>query len=146
MSGSVQNLLCITATPSPADCHDLFVASRDGKMTDVRRILSTGNVNINCRFGRYSRTPVMWAAYGGHREVLELLLKNCADVSMVDSTGSNLLFWACQGGHVETVKFILSLNVVDINARNKAGWKAVGRARHQGHQRVVDLMMSRGPH
>ncbi|XP_048251505.1 ankyrin repeat domain-containing protein 29-like [Haliotis rufescens] len=143
MSGSEQSLLFVTATLSPAGCQDLYVASRDGQMTDVKRILSTGKISINCRFGRYSKTPVMWAAYGGHKEVLELLVKKGADVSMVGSGGSNLLFWACQGGHMETVKFILPLNVVDINARTKGGWRAVGWARRQGHQRNLSSSSSR---
>ncbi|XP_048251511.1 ankyrin repeat domain-containing protein 2-like [Haliotis rufescens] len=131
-------------TPSPANCHDLYVASRDGKMMDVKRILSSGNVNINCRAGRYCKTPVMWAAYGGHREVLELLINFGADLSVFDSGHSNLLFWACLGGHVKTVEFILSLGAVDINALNINGWTAVDWAKRLGHQRVVDLMLSWG--
>lgn len=97
----IQSLLCGTATPSQADWHDLYVACRDWKMTDVMRIQSTGDVNIKCRSGRYSKTPVVWAAYGWHREVLELLVNKGAAVSMVDSGGSNLSFWACLGGHVD---------------------------------------------
>ncbi|XP_046564400.1 aminopeptidase N-like [Haliotis rubra] len=39
----------------------------------------------------------------------------------MDRRGRNVLHWACLGGDLEIVKLILSLNVVDINARGNSG-------------------------
>ncbi|XP_071078471.1 cyclin-dependent kinase 4 inhibitor C-like [Haliotis cracherodii] len=86
----------------------------------------------------------MEAARGGHRDVVELLVSEGADVSLVDVVGDNILHWACMGGDVETVKFVLSLHVVDIDARNKWGQTAADWARIWGHQQVVELLKSRG--
>ncbi|XP_048257865.1 uncharacterized protein LOC125383552 [Haliotis rufescens] len=108
----------VGATSSPADCDDLFEASYARNLEEVRRLLSRG-VEVNCRIR--SMTPVMGAALLGHRDVVELLVSKRAYVYLVDGDGNNILHLACRGGDVETVKFLLSLNVVDIDARNKDG-------------------------
>ncbi|XP_067654194.1 uncharacterized protein [Haliotis asinina] len=133
------------ATPSPAASRDLYYASSRGDLETVKRILAQGDVDINYR-GRYSRTPVMRAARRGRRDVVEFLVGRGADVSLVDRDGDNVLHWACIGGDLETVKLILSMNVVDINARNNYGKTAADYARDRRHQRVLDLLVSRGAH
>ncbi|XP_046347096.2 palmitoyltransferase AKR1-like isoform X2 [Haliotis rufescens] len=134
------------ATPSPADCGDLYDASKAGNLEEVKRILSQG-VDVDCRRGGWlflrSRTPVMRAAYRGQRDVVELLVSEGADVSLVDGDGDNILHFACMGGNMETVKFVLSLHVVDIDARNNWGQTAAYMARDGGHTRVLDLLVSR---
>ncbi|XP_067653280.1 cyclin-dependent kinase 4 inhibitor C-like [Haliotis asinina] len=131
-------------TPSPATGRDLFYASRSGDLERVRRILAGGHVNINYRM--YSWTSVMKAIVSGHRDVVELLVGRGADVSLVDRRGNNVLHLACENGHLETVKLILSLGVLDVNARNNAGKTAADLARYMGRQRVLDLLVSHGAH
>ncbi|XP_046566072.1 histone-lysine N-methyltransferase EHMT2-like [Haliotis rubra] len=125
---------------------DLYSASRDGDLERVKRILVAGNVDINTRGGWSSTTPVMEAALRGHRDVVAFLVGRGADVSLVDRDGDNILHLACIDGDWETVKLILSLNVVDINARNNNGWTAAFWARRGRRQRVLDLLVSRGAH
>ncbi|XP_067654094.1 ankyrin repeat and protein kinase domain-containing protein 1-like [Haliotis asinina] len=132
------------ATPSPAAGRRLYYASKDGDLERVKRILSAGHVDINYRGGWYSRTPVMAAAREGHRDVVEFLVGRGADVSLVDRWGDNILHLACVGGDVETVKLILDLDVVDVNARDNYGRTAADIARGNRHQRVLDLLVSRG--
>ncbi|XP_046543577.1 uncharacterized protein LOC124253782 isoform X8 [Haliotis rubra] len=130
------------ATPSQAD-HDLYYASSDGDLEAVERILSAGHVDINNR-GEWSRTPVMAAAWRGHRDVVEILVSRGADVSLVDDSGYNVLHYACVGGDRETVEFVLSLDGVDINSRGGGSWKPVMWAAREGHRYVVELLVSRG--
>ncbi|XP_067653378.1 ankyrin repeat domain-containing protein 29-like [Haliotis asinina] len=136
------------ATLSPAKGHGLYNASRDGDLERVKRILAAGHVDINYRGkGRWhNSTPVMMAAWKGHRDVVEFLVGRGADVSLVNSYGNNVLHWACVSGDLETVKLILSLDGVDVNARANNRLTAVDYARRWGHQRVLDLLVSRGAH
>ncbi|XP_071116426.1 ankyrin repeat and KH domain-containing protein mask-like [Haliotis cracherodii] len=130
------------ATPSRADYY-LFYASGDGDLEEVKRLLTTPGVDINSR-GEWSRTPVIEAAYWGHREVVELLVSEGADVSLVDVDGDNILHYACRGGDVETVKYVLSLHVVDINSRGDGSRTPVMEAAEWGHREVVELLVSEG--
>ncbi|XP_046558936.1 golgin candidate 4-like isoform X2 [Haliotis rubra] len=123
--------------------HILHLACVEGDVGTVELILSLDGVDVNCRGGRWSRTPVMWAAEEGHREVVELLLSRGADVSLVDDLGNNILHWACMGDDVGTVRLILSLDVVDVNARNNGGQTAADMARDWGRHQLVDLLVSR---
>ncbi|XP_046584478.1 ankyrin repeat and KH domain-containing protein mask-like isoform X3 [Haliotis rubra] len=132
------------ATPSPAARRDLYSACGAGDLETVKLILAAGHVDINTR-GKYSRTPVMEAALRGHSDVVEFLVGRGADVSLVSSSGDNVLHWACYGGHLETVKLIVSRNLVDINARGKYG-TAADVARLWRHQRVAEFLVSRGGH
>ncbi|XP_067653026.1 uncharacterized protein [Haliotis asinina] len=133
------------ATPSPAAGRDLYYASEDGDLERVKRILAAGHIDINYK-GHYSMTPVMAAARRGHRDVVEFLVDRGADVSLVKRDGNTVLHYACMSGDVETVKMILDLDVVDVNARNYGGYTAADIARVYRHQRVVDFLVSRGAH
>ncbi|XP_046567712.1 uncharacterized protein LOC124276096 [Haliotis rubra] len=64
----------LQATPSPAAGRRLYSASEDGDLETVKRILAAGQVDINTRGGYWSKTPVMAAALGGHRDVVEFLV------------------------------------------------------------------------
>ncbi|XP_067668024.1 uncharacterized protein [Haliotis asinina] len=136
------------ATPTPASrdartVTDLRNACFEGKLVEVKRILDTGRTDVNSRVGG-GMTPVMWAARGGHRDVVELLVSRGADVSLVDVYCNNILHVACVGGDRETVVFVLSLDGVDVNARNSDGQTATDVARDWGHRQLSDLLVSRG--
>ncbi|XP_067653398.1 putative ankyrin repeat protein RBE_0220 [Haliotis asinina] len=134
------------ATPSQAD-RDLYDASGDGDLESVKRILAAGHVDINYRGGWEGWAPVMLAAWKGHVDIVDSLVGRGADVSLVDSSGNNILNLACMNGRLEIVKLILSLNLVDINARNKkTGMTAVDVARLNKHQQILDLLVSCGAH
>ncbi|XP_046556528.1 spindle pole body component 110-like [Haliotis rubra] len=121
----------------------LHLACQGGDYGTVKVILSLNLMDINCRGGG-SRTPLMEAARRGHGDVVELLVMEGADVSLVDDAGNNILHVACGGGDVGVVEFVLSLNVVDINSRNDHRQTAAGVARDEGHRQVVDVLVSHG--
>ncbi|XP_067668022.1 uncharacterized protein [Haliotis asinina] len=135
-----------TPTPSRRDARadaDLRDACLEGKLVEVKRILDTGRADVNSRDGG-GWTPVMAAAFGRHRDVVELLVSRGADVSLVDDGGNNILHYACKGGDMKTVEFVLSLDAVDVNARNNFGQTAADVARDWGHRQLSDFLVSRG--
>ncbi|XP_067668012.1 serine/threonine-protein phosphatase 6 regulatory ankyrin repeat subunit B-like [Haliotis asinina] len=121
----------------------LHYACVGGDRTTVEFVLSLDAVDVNSR-GGVGRTPVMAAALGGHRDVVELLVSRGADVSLVDHDGDNILHVACEGGDRTTVEFVLSLDAVDVNSRDGGGWTPVMAAARGGHRDVVELLVSRG--
>ncbi|XP_046337771.2 ankyrin repeat domain-containing protein 17-like [Haliotis rufescens] len=130
---------CVTA---PSFC-DLHSATRTRDLSRVKLILCQGRADINCREW-VGRTLVMLAAGKGHRELVELLVRKGANVSLVDRFDNNILHYACLGGHVEVVKYVLSQDMVSINSR---GWKKMTpamTAAERGHKEVVELLVNEG--
>ncbi|XP_067659820.1 histone-lysine N-methyltransferase EHMT2-like [Haliotis asinina] len=121
----------------------LHWASEGGGRETVEFVLSLDGVDVNSRGGG-GWTPVMRAARGGHRDVVELLVSRGADVSLVDDDGDNILHLACYEGDGTTVEFVLSLDAVDVNARNSDGQTAADVASVRGHRQLSDLLVSRG--
>ncbi|XP_067653123.1 fibronectin type 3 and ankyrin repeat domains protein 1-like [Haliotis asinina] len=121
----------------------LHLACRGGDLETVKLILSLDLVDINSR-GRNSRTPVLEAAWTGHRDVVEFLVGRGADVPLVDKWGDNVLHLACRGGDLETVKLIMSKNVVDINSRGEKCRTPVMLAARNGGRDVVEFLVGRG--
>ncbi|XP_067659848.1 fibronectin type 3 and ankyrin repeat domains protein 1-like [Haliotis asinina] len=121
----------------------LHWACMGGDRKTVEFVLSLDGVDVNSR-DVVGWTPVMSAAGGGHRDVVELLVSRGADVSLVDGGGNNILHYACGRGDRKTVKFVLSLDGVDVNARNNDGQTAADVARGREHRQLSDLLVSRG--
>ncbi|XP_046550760.1 ankyrin repeat domain-containing protein 17-like [Haliotis rubra] len=131
--------VCVEAPPL---C-DLHTASKTGDLSRVKFLLSQGQGNIDCNEW-IGRTPVMWAAGGGHTEVVELLVGKGAKLSLVDSFGFNILHSACHGGELEAVKYVLSQTMLDINGRVQCRRTAVMLAAESGHKDVVELLVDTG--
>ena len=60
-------------------------------------------------------TALHWAADMGHLEVVELLIKEKADLKAVDSNGLTALLWAAARGQVDCAKALIAAKI-DVNA------------------------------
>lgn len=66
---------------------------------------------------------IHWAADSGHINIIELLLKNGADINLRDSDGQTAVHYAASCGHLECVKYLLAKGAIkDVldNEGNKA--------------------------
>ncbi|XP_067661803.1 ankyrin repeat domain-containing protein 50-like [Haliotis asinina] len=123
----------------------LHYACRGGNVEMVKYVLSQKMVNINSR-GFQEMSPLMRAALMGHTDVIKLLVSKGADVTQLDGGGDNILHYACRGGNVEVVKYVLSLNMVNINSRGFQTMTPILGAALKGHKDVVELLVNTGKH
>ncbi|XP_067653167.1 putative ankyrin repeat protein RF_0381 [Haliotis asinina] len=121
----------------------LHFASRAGHVDVVKYVLSLPVVDINSR-GWKDMTSAMMAAENGHKDVVELLFRNLANMSLKGLYGNTILHYASRAGHVDVVQYILSLSVVDINSRGRKDMTPVMMAVGKGHQEVVKLLVGQG--
>ncbi|XP_071109961.1 ankyrin repeat domain-containing protein 50-like [Haliotis cracherodii] len=121
----------------------LHVACLGGSCEVVKYIVSRKIIDINSR-GQYGRTPVMIAAEKGHREVLDLLMKEGGDLTQLDDDGENILHVACMLDHVEMVKYVMSLHIVDINSRGSFGRTPLMTAASGGHRDLFEKLVENG--
>ncbi|XP_046545773.1 uncharacterized protein LOC124255873 [Haliotis rubra] len=121
----------------------LHSACNGGHMDIVRCILLKRLVDINSQ-DIYGRTAVMMAATRGYRDVFDLLVRDGADLSLVDDAGNTVLHAASLGGQTGLVENVLSHITADINTRNKSGETAAMVSKENDKLSVYDLLVSRG--
>ncbi|XP_067667462.1 ankyrin repeat domain-containing protein 50-like [Haliotis asinina] len=121
----------------------LHVAILGGHTRMVKHVLAQRHVNINSR-GMNGKTPLIFAAFKGHKDVFDSILDEGGDPSLVDKKGDNILHWVCRGGHVEMVKYVISQNFTDINSRGHYGMTPIMVVAFKGNRRVFDLVLSKG--
>ncbi|XP_067660126.1 putative ankyrin repeat protein RF_0381 [Haliotis asinina] len=114
-----------------------------GDLARVKYILSDNRSNINSR-GENNVTPVLHAAMNGHREVFDLLVREGANLSLLDDTGLNILHSASIGGNVEIVKYVLTQNIMGINSRQKYGFTPAMNAALYKRKEAFDLLVKAG--
>ena len=80
----------------------------------VKLLLETGKVGVDSKDDN-SRTPLSWAATGGHDTVVKLLLRaEGVDADSKDKDNRTPLSLAAKSGH-EAVKLLLETGKVDVN-------------------------------
>ncbi|XP_046544209.1 histone-lysine N-methyltransferase EHMT1-like [Haliotis rubra] len=116
-------LVCMGANVSQVDddaYNALHWGCQSGHLDVVKYLLSLCSLDINSR-GQGGETPLMKAAFRGHRVVFEFLVRKGANVSQADDDGNNVLHYSSLGGHLEIVKHVIRENMVNLKDRNKDG-------------------------
>jgi ankyrin repeat protein len=118
----------------------LIAAATKGDLVEVKRLLKEGaeTDGPNAK-NSYGWTALILASMNGHKEIVELLLKNGADIEAKDSDGRTALMWASTYGHSAIVELLLK-NGADIEAKDSHGWTALIWASARGHKEIVELL------
>jgi len=105
-------------------------------------LLINKKANLNIIAGR--RSLLHAAAYGGLKDIVELLINNGEKVLVVDGSGSTPLHMAAKGKRgKETVEYLISKGA-DVNVANDSGKTPLGEASWYGNQEVVEVLIANG--
>jgi len=129
-------------SPLTPDEIALFKAAALGELADAQRLVAEGvAVDVVESEGR---TPLMVAAFDGHRHVVSFLLVEGADVDHRDGNGRTALMYASSGPFVETVELLLDAGA-EVDAQGLLeGFTALMTAAAEGQLDVVQLLLDRG--
>ena len=91
------------------------------------------------------RTPLSYAASGGHEDVVRLLLLVGADALRADQSGSTALMYASASGHTKVMQLILEhvASANHINATTPGGDTALIRAAINGKKEAFSFLVDR---
>ena len=124
---------------------DIHNASQLGKVKIVKQHLNAGK-DVNAR-GVWKRTPLHYAADEGHRPVVELLIKNGANVNLkddeTDARGETPLHLAAAKGHVPVVELLIK-NGANVNAKDESGRTTLHWVSIEGHKEAAKLLIANG--
>jgi ankyrin repeat protein len=88
-------------------------------------------------------TPLLLAAFYGHKEVSKLLLDHSkVDISATHNNSTHVLIIAAIKGHNELIKLLLADKRIDINAPCVDGHTALFMAAQNGHLTTVQLLLN----
>jgi len=77
-------------------------------------LLEREEVNPDQADSKYGRTPILWAAMGGHEGIVKMLLERKeVNPHHADNSGRTATLWAAGGGHGWIVKMLLELEKVN---------------------------------
>ena len=136
---------------------NLYEAAESGDIEAVKQHLAAGaDVNAIDRRGwtplhqadvRKKRsggwTPLHYAAYGGHKEIAELLIDNNADVSAKDQHRTTPLHYVVAGGHKKAAELLIGKGA-DVNTKDAAGMTPLDFANIYNHPETADLLRKHG--
>ena len=101
--------------------------------------LISGDFVLDSRDDR-GRTPLSYAAEGGHEAIVRLLLSREVDVNSQDDRGRTPLSYAAEEGHKAIVKLLLSRDDVAVDSQDQFGRTPLVRAKELGCGAVVRLL------
>ena len=129
----------------------LWLASQDGKAEEVRRLLSSGLLDVNCvpekhmnyaKWPHKTKTPLCVAASRGCKEVVKVLLTKGADTEKADKHAYTPLLCAVSKGHKDVVELLLE-GGADPNKPTDLGYTPLHWAAMRRRD-VVELLLDRG--
>lgn len=133
------NIPTFVGTPD-AGKRALYEAVRENDVRTAKILLESGVVGLNDTYGELKESLPSIAAWRGNVEMLQLLIKHGADISLVDVSSRDALAGAVAIGSVDAVRVLLEA-VADPNRRLPDGHSAVTRAAIHGRVEVLSLLL-----
>nr|HNI26080.1 ankyrin repeat domain-containing protein [Leptospiraceae bacterium] len=135
-------LLLFIAPIHSESISDLFNAVREGSLEKVKNVAGRG-ADLNS-VDSAGWTPVLYAASGNHRDILEFLIQNGADPEY-QSEGKKItaLMISSEKGYLDTAEVLVSVSskyLTDSEGKNALHYAAAG-----GHTDILSLILQ-GPY
>ncbi|PAA66278.1 hypothetical protein BOX15_Mlig016846g2 [Macrostomum lignano] len=122
----------------------LHMAASKGHREIVRILIESGKASVEVT-DKFGMSPLMWATYFGHTEVVNLLLDRSANIRRRNKLGMHVVHIAAEQNHCELVKiFINKTKKTLLNDTEKNGMTAVMIAAAKGNGEVVQSLISLG--
>ena len=146
-------ILLAAIIPSLAGCASgrsappLHLAASMGDVVGAESLIAAGedvNTISDVSGNTYSRTALMVASREGHRDIVELLLANGANLHTEWFSDQTALGFASEEGHVEIVRLLLSNGAATPPEGQRGGETAVVLAAQEGHREIVELLLDNG--
>lgn len=113
---------------------------KKGNVAEVKRLITSGKIDINKMADISGPTPLMWASSYGQLEVVKILIENGADVNMKDGANWTALTCSAKKGYDSVVKFLLE-HGAETDNKESPGYTALSLASIHGYEKTVEVLL-----
>jgi ankyrin repeat protein len=117
-------------------------AAKSGDVAEIERQIAAG-ADPNALDGTAKRSPLHWAADGGHLAAIDALLKAGARLDGASSSGVTPLMEAAISGNTTAVNALVAAGA-DVRCANKRGDTALHRASMRGDLDAARMLVEAG--
>ena len=114
---------------------------------EITNALISHGANINEKIREYNGKKnliiIQLATIEDSPSIVEILVKNKADVKAIDDEGKTCLMTAAENSAFEIAEFLIK-NGSDVNAKDKSGSSVLKIARRANSQRIAELLLENG--
>ncbi len=136
-------MMAVGLTPSRAICQTINDAAANGDVAAVERMIARAPRLANY-VGPDSNSPLHWAAWNGHAEVVAVLLEDGAEINQQRTLdGWTPLFCATWNGHIDVMEMLLQ-HGADREIRSTDGNTALHKAAHNGQEPAAAFLIGSG--
>jgi cytohesin len=129
--------------PQCVDVDSLHDAAKDGDLKKIRRLLKRG-IDVNAKDEFYGRTPLHWAVYNKHKDVVELLISVGAEVDARAKDDKTPLHVAAENGPKDIAELLIA-GGADLEAVDTFyGGTPLHWAAYRGPKDVAKLLIKKG--
>jgi len=125
-----------------ASLKDIEEAVKSGDLERVKALVKV-NRNLACSKDSDGGTPLHIAASRGHKDIVNFLIANKADVNAQGWGGFTPLHYAAGSGHKDVAGLLLA-NKAKVNVERKSGETALHLAAYEGHIETVEVLLANG--
>jgi ankyrin repeat protein len=127
----------------PVGASPLLAAARAGATEKVKALIQSDPTLASGDVDKFNTTPLIVAAANNHKDVVELLLANHADVNAKDILGMTALIYAAQQDYKNVAELLLA-NKADPNLGDRSNLTPLFQAALMGHKDMAELLLANG--
>jgi hypothetical protein len=120
----------------------LHYFARSGMISSVNRMLSMKGIEVESR-NIYGDTPLILASFGGHIEIVDILLNHGAKIESKSNVDATPLYCACGNGQLTVVNLLINKGA-NTEASYNDGWRPLHAAAWNGHLEIVKALIAKG--
>jgi len=118
----------------------LWNAAESGNLASIKHLLKITYVDPTPKYGE---TPLIRAARQGHKDVVQALLDNNANIDHQQKDGLTALILATRWGHKDVVQELVD-NEANVNHQDSIGRTAIMAAAYMGHKEIARVLIDNG--
>lgn len=127
---------------SGAVAQEILDAARGGDLARVRALVEADSGQMEVK-SVSNKTPLIFAAQGGHLEVVAYLIGMGADLNARNAANETSLIYAVYFGHADVVEYLLD-HGADPNITSSGGDTALDLAVMHESERIIGLLAAKG--